>query len=459
MPKIVSELPEFKDVESRLLRMENEWNRLSVTKKRLEDKLKEIENELEVIQMEAISPQLLPEESSLRQEYSRKIDLKNRITSRIQYIENKIKAFLRELSWEILFLEDILKNYLSTEKALEKFGKTDCTYILSGWVPLAQIEDVRRKLDHKCEVAIFRARHPQEDESPPVKLQNPSFLKPFEALTTSYGYPSYDGIDPTPFVALTFTIMFGIMFADIGYGLSLFFISLGVFLATTRRDKIMRSLNFILMYAGLSSIFFGFLFGEFFGGIVAIEAKRELIGDIASLFLLSLTLGFAHITLSLLSRISTEYREKKAIYPFSLLLIMISAIPLYLGYIPVGSGLILLGLGSLYYIKRMEFFEEILALLANILSYVRVGALAVMHITISQLFANVVLSLPGNVVGVMIAIVLFFIGTAVILASGTFLVFLHSLRLHWVEFFRRFYSGRGTEYSPFSKERRFIYEI
>jgi len=342
---------------------------------------------------------------------------------------------------------------------LEKFGKTDYTYILSGWVPLAQIEDVRRKLDHKCEVAIFRARHPQEDESPPVKLQNPSFLKPFEALTTSYGYPSYDGIDPTPFVALTFTIMFGIMFADIGYGLSLFFISLGVFLATTRRDKIMRSLNFILMYAGLSSIFFGFLFGEFFGGIVAIEAKRELIGDIASLFLLSLTLGFAHITLSLLSRISTEYREKKAIYPLSLLLIMISAIPLYLGYIPVGSGLILLGLGSLYYIKRMEFFEEILALLANILSYVRVGALAVMHITISQLFANVVLSLPGNVVGVMIAIVLFFIGTAVILASGTFLVFLHSLRLHWVEFFRRFYSGRGTEYSPFSKERRFIYEI
>jgi len=193
---------------------------------------------------------------------------------------------------------------------------------------------------------------------------------------------------------------------------------------------------------------------------VEIESHAgELKRNIALLFILSLSLGITHISLSLISRIAAEYKTKEGLYPLSLLLILSSVLPFSLGFKVAGSILIIPGLALLFYAKGLGFFEEIIVLFANILSYIRIGALATMHITFSGIFTRAILSLPDNILGIALAAVLFLLGSGIILASSTFLVFIHSLRLHWVEFFRRFYSGMGEKYMPFREESYYIYEV
>ncbi|GBE55405.1 MAG TPA: hypothetical protein ENH28_00995 [Euryarchaeota archaeon] len=444
--KIISEFPELEEIEARIKTLENDFKELKSEKEKFEKELNKIEFELKDTG-----------------DFKRRSYLKNLIDEnkrKIKNIDMKLKTLGKKANREILFYNDILKNMLITEKAMKNFGRTEYVCAVSGWIPQNDADKIERILKKSCDTSFFYDRKPYEDEEPPIKLKNPAFLKPFEILTTTYGYPAYRGIDPTPLVALSFTLMFGIMFADIGYGISLTLLSLVIYLATTKKDQVMHSLNLILMYAGISSFIFGFVFGEFFGGILKVTSYvGEIEKDISSLFILSLALGFVHISLSLISRIITEYKSRESLYPVSLLLILLSALFFYSGYTAAGFLIMIPGLVLLFYMKGFGSFEEVISLFTNILSYIRIGALASMHIIFTGIFTMIILSLPRTITGIITGAVLFLLGSAIILASSTFIVFIHSLRLHWVEFFRRFYSSMGERYKPFRQESYYVYEV
>lgn len=136
---------------------------------------------------------------------------------------------------------------------------------------------------------------------------------------------------------------------------------------------------------------------------------------------------------------------KDVLYSLSLLLILCgSAIYFTIPGIKIFSLTVLLaGIILLAKDRGLEAVEEIIALAANVISYARVGVLAAIHVTLARLLVNVVAGVQNGIVGMIIAPVLFLLGAALILASSTFIVFIQSLRLHYLEFFRRFYSGKG----------------
>jgi V/A-type H+-transporting ATPase subunit I len=420
--------------------------------------LKEVEEEISRVKREAIDIEALPEDSDLKRRYEELGQEREAKERRLHEAEAELTLFKKKSYSHLLALKERLKNIKIRVEALEKFGRSRSIIIFAGWVPEKHRERVRSAIEEAARgLAILEFYPPGKDESPPILLENPRIIKPYEVLTTTYGLPEYNGIDPTPILAITFTAMFGMMFADVGYGLALSLLGLILYFLTTHRERVLKDINLIVFYAGTASVFFGLLAGEFFGGLLEI---KPLLGsymqNIQLLLALSFLLGITHISISLLSRVVSL---RGVSYPLSLLFILWgSVVYLALPQFKAPSSLILIaGIALLARDKGLEAIEELIALTANIISYARVGALAVIHVTMARLLMGVVESIQDGVVGVIIATFLFALGAAFILASSTFIVFIQSLRLHWLEFFRRFYSGKGEMFKPFAYIHEYIY--
>ena len=422
--------------------------------------IEEIENEVNRLENEYLEycERLSTIQRRLREMEETGSDKVKDVEECLRTVEAELALFKKRNYPHLLALKEELENLKIRAKALEKFGRSRSVVFLAGWVPEKRADVVRNAIEDAAGgLAILEFYLPEAQESPPILLENPRIIKPYEVLTTTYGLPEYDGIDPTPILAITFTAMFGMMFADVGYGLVLSILSLILYLLTTHRERVIKDINLIIFYAGTASMFFGLLAGEFFGGLLKI--KPLLAGYMQNLQLLlaiSFLLGFAHISLSLLSRIASM---KDVLYSLSLLLILWgSALYFTIPGIKIFSLTVLLaGIILLTKDRGLGAVEEIIALAANVISYARVGALAAIHVTLARLLVKVVAGVQNGIVGMIIAPILFVLGAALILASSTFIVFIQSLRLHWLEFFRRFYSGKGEMFKPFAYKHEYIY--
>ncbi|MFH1213898.1 MAG: V-type ATPase 116kDa subunit family protein, partial [Candidatus Neomarinimicrobiota bacterium] len=157
------------------------------------------------------------------------------------------------------------------DRMLHFFRRTDQTCLFSGWLPDSRqtefVQDLQEATHNRAIVDLIPAELAEQVISGavevPVKLQNPAFFKPFEMLTAVYGLPRYQTIDPTPALGISFLLMFGLMFGDVGHGLILGL--LGLWLARKGHKDTLRNAGRLALYAGCASILFGFLFGSVFG--------------------------------------------------------------------------------------------------------------------------------------------------------------------------------------------------
>ncbi|NMC45667.1 MAG: hypothetical protein GYA52_02440 [Chloroflexi bacterium] len=360
-------------------------------------------------------------------------------------------------------------NVLDEFEIYSRLGETEHTFTIYGWVPVGEVQNLKNHLHKKVsrDIMLNQLDVPKElRDKVPVLLENPKILKPFENLTKMRAIPAYFDIDPSKLMAIFMPIFFGMMVGDVGYGVILFVLS--ALLSRKVTKGIFADLLKTIMYGSIWTVFFGFMFGEFMGtlggsiGLKPILLDRAEPGSTMKLLYMVIGVGVFHIVLGLVlgvwnaikhhNRTHTLERGGMLIGLSGLLLLvgkMINVLPAVVnipGYVLLGAGIVVLGAS---YGKTGVILGpiEFVGLLGNILSYLRIAALGLASVFLAKV-ANDMVGMVGNVV---IGIVVAGLIHSLNIIMGAFSPTIQSLRLQYVEFFRKFYEGGNNPFSPFKK--------
>lgn len=400
------------------------------------------------------------------------------IESNIKKVKEGINKFWEHQKKHISEIFVKLKNYEKIGK-IKKFAKVyKENFILVGWIPESNVRELTDKLKK-----ISRIEYSVEagDEllkfSPPTKLKNKKIFSPFEFFISTYGLPKNSDIDPTPFLAITYTIIFGIMFADIGQGLMLSLI--GLFLTKVKNMK----LGGVMSICGLSSSVFGFIFGSIFGFENALEPLYKAINfhpirvmeSPMLIIVSSIAIGVISIILAMIVNIYSRARKKdynEAIFSHSglcgialyssLVALLVttfsssnSSLINSLLILSICTFIILIFLkeaiknkfkvswGDYFLSQFFELFEILLGYFTNTISFVRIGVFVFVHVGMMM----VVFSLADGQSPFMYAFIVI-LGNIIVSCLEAFLVGMQVMRLQFCELFGRFFEGGGREFKP-----------
>ncbi len=424
------------------------------------------------LKKEKITQLVLPEEYM----FLSPSEAQNRIEKKIENDHKELDALedqFRELvstwgpflhNWQISCL-----NVLDEYEIYSRIGETEFTFTVYGWIPAEELQNLKNQLHEKIgkDLVVNQLEIPKElNKKIPVALENPQSIKPFENLTKMRAIPAYSDIDPSTLMAIFMPIFFGMMVGDVAYGAVLFLLT--VFLSKKITTGIFADLVGTIKIGSLWSIIFGFLFGEFMGtlgssiGLKPILLDRTASGSLLTLLYMTIGVGVVHILLGLILGIGNAIKHKNKPHLFEKggmfigligLLVLVGTILKTLpadvnlvGYFLLGMGIIFLGIS---YGKTGVILGpiEFIGLLGNILSYLRIAALGLASVFLAKV-ANDMVGMIGNVfVGVLVAVLIHSLNIIMAAFSPT----IQSLRLQYVEFFRRFYEGGKNEFSPFKK--------
>lgn len=408
--------------------------------------------------------------------------LKERKESLPEEIEEKRKE-LEELSnqWyaRLSALKHVLEDRLEELKVIYQVGQTDYAFVIVGWVPKKYLTTLKQSVrkEFKDKVIVNELHLSEEElEDAPILLENPFWARAYEIVMKLFSPPKYGTIDPTPFVAIFYPLFFGLILGDVGYGLILLLLTLYV----RHRYKNYRGVHAIatmLMSASFMVIFFGFIFGEFFGelgydiGIVPkpfhfyiggaeLELpfhrnKPELIGV---LLLICLGIGLTQIVLGQILGLINALREKQskhAMEKVGMIMLFISILlfigvslewfPKLIGSLPLI--LLAIAVGLLGYGGGVLGIVHMFGTIGKIFSYMRLMALGLAGVILA-IAANEIAHEIGNIwAGIAIALVFHTINLVVHTFSST----IHSLRLNFIEFFDQFFEPGGRPYKPFKR--------
>jgi V/A-type H+-transporting ATPase subunit I len=382
-------------------------------------------------------------------------------------IERDIAELAEQWRERLLTWRESLREEQETNSVISHFGETDMTFVLVGWVPAQDYEKVEAGLKAAVGEHVLVQKLPLTPElkkRAPVSLKNPLPARPFESLVNLLALPRYGHIDPTRLMAFFMPIFFGMILGDVGYGTLL----LVLCLVLMRRLKagVARDIITVLGMGAGWSILFGFLYGEAFGtlgehfGLHALWFERASPENVAGLLLMSIAVGAVHVTLGLILGVWEAFRERQRSHLLERGGMLVGLIGLFLvvgvltDFLPKGLmtpaivgvilGIVLLG-ASLGWLGILMGPIEFISLIGNILSYLRIAAIGLASVYLAKV-ANDMAGMVGNViVGVILAVLIH----ALNLVMGAFSPTIHSLRLHYVEFFRKFYEGGGRPYQPF----------
>jgi len=385
------------------------------------------------------------------------------------------------------YIEEFKKGYsrLEMEKKIEELKSEiamgDKLFFMFGFVPVSNVSKLKGELERQFgdEVIILvdDVNKPGSGITPPTKLSNIKLFRPFETLVKMYGIPAYREKDPTAFFGLTYMLLFGAMFGDVGQGLILLFSGLVLELVWKRT-----SLGGILSRIGLSSTVFGFIYGSVFGSekilsplIIRPMANINLMLVAAVLFGIVLILSsyiYNIINSSLEKNIEEGLFGRNGAAGFAFYLILLytifrvvvthSNILPALAYIMAGLLLLMVFKEPLsnklthadklyrespanYYIEEgFGIIETLLSMLSNTISFLRVGAFALNHVGLYIAFATLarMMSISWGNLSVLV------LGNIVIITLEGLIVFIQALRLEYYELFTKYYRGDGIEYVP-----------
>lgn len=366
-------------------------------------------------------------------------------------------------AWRVPLLaaRAVLADWHAAAEARGLVGLTPHVFVFEGWVPTLHLPVVTEALQRAAGsdgVIELVERAEWGDDEAPVVLQNPRVLRPFERLLGMLPLPRYGTLDPTPFLAVFFPLLFGVMLGDIGYAALL---AAGAWWLRRRQapGTVLRDAADVALACAAAAAIAGVLFGELFGDLGRrllhlhpILFDRE--SAVLPAILLAVGLGFTHVLLGLiLGAITLAHRSPRhalgrALSAVMLVLLLLALLALTnvlpkALFTPV---LILLvaAVPVLIFAEGIIAPVELLATVGNVLSYARIMAIGTASVMLAVVANSMVGELGSVTIGVLFALLFHLVNFAI----GLFSPAIHALRLHYVEFFGKFYDPGGRPYQP-----------
>jgi V/A-type H+-transporting ATPase subunit I len=433
-----------------------------------------------------------------------------RLESKLKEINERLDTLRKKYALFIVQTEKGLAREVEKAEAPLLFASTEHSFIIDGWIPKEYYPALNRSLGNI--EGLFVSEVEPESSEPPVLLDNPTPSKPFEMLVYEYSTPSYTEIDPTLVLSFIFPLFFGFIIGDAGFGILI--IGLGYYIYKKLWESLdmpgLRELSKILMLGGIFSILFGlFLFGEFFAIPFHSAAQAKInvgnwsdylginiplypvihkIEDLPDLLILSIVAAGIHLGIGYVIGIRNELKhgKKHALAKLGWLIVLlglfleimlvvsgtrvgtfmvntffpyITSFTTHIGRIPVSIiSVIMIFIGIVMFLpaEGPMAILEIIGLTSNILSYTRLAGIAVAKagIAIGVTMILLLVLRSGNILLIVVGGFLIFTLYAMVFLLGVIAAGIQTLRLNWVEFFRKFYQGNGSLFQPFGSPRK-----
>lgn len=421
--------------------------------------------------------------------------------------EKMPKVILEDFQKEILSLDNNISNIreelknLTTEEnelkmAYEYYGnlkerltvtknflKTKKTVVMQGWIPVDKNEkfnDVIKSAINDDFYLTFEEAKEEEYDKVPVKLKNGKIAKVFESITNMYSVPKYGDIDPTPVMMPFYLLFFGMMIADVGYGLVMLIASL---IAIKFLENNQKSTDFAKFFAYLSipSILFGFVYGAFFNDAIPLPVFISTTKDVTTILIMSIGFGVFQIFVGL--GIKAYMMIKKgdilgAFYDVGAWYMILIGLGVMLGGGMIGLPSITKTIATIVVIiaaiiiiltgGRAEksvgaklgqgaySLYNITGYIGDLVSYTRLMAIGLAGGSIAGALNLLIGMLPGGIIGIIVGAVAFIVAHTFNLALSLLSAYVHTARLQYVEYFSKFYDGGGKEFAPFKTLNKYV---
>ncbi|MCK4968284.1 MAG: V-type ATP synthase subunit I, partial [Candidatus Aenigmarchaeota archaeon] len=318
---------------------------------------------------------------------------------------------------------------------------------------------LKKDLDGVSGGKIYLKRS-DDSKGAPTELENPKGVKPFEFFMGLYSLPKYTEVDPTFFMFLTFPLFFGFMLGDLGYGILTFIIFWVI--RSKINSKELKPVLSVMMFASFMTAVFGYIFGEFFGAehIFGYEMHPifHRLHDPVGLFTMSIIIGVVHVNMGLIIGFYNEFKShgiKAALLEkASWMILQLGALAYVTINSSVGGVVIIASIIMLAMGEGVKGILELPSILTNILSYARLMAVglasAILALVVNEMAGS---AFSAGTFGIIMGAIILVAGHTIAILLGMLSPFIHSMRLHYVEFFLKFYQGGGKEYKPFGREK------
>ena len=395
----------------------------------------------------------------------------------------------------------LLREALSAENerlaVLEKASEARYVTLIEGWIPDGDVSTAIAAVREDIDYAFIDTRKPEEGEEPPTKMKNGGGIKPFQTIINLFATPKYREWDPTPIVAYSFALFFGLMVCDVLYALGLFLLAkflLGRFVDDPNTDNFKLFQRMIYICSGVALVG-GLLTGQYFGDIYiffGIESLalapplQQALQDPVTFILVALGIGFIHVNIGHLIAFIKGIKEKQKgiivskiglfLFELGIPAILSSMLNMNLpGLTPeINSfllyfmipGAVLIVISSIMMsggLGAIMWLFDVTGLLGDVMSYARLAGvgLATYYLAstfnmMAGLFGEMIPGTAGVIIGGIIGVFIVAFGHIINMVLTAITGFMHSLRLCFVEFMFKFYEGGGREYSPFRLRKRLV---
>ena len=417
--------------------------------------------------------------------------LEKEITKLREELQSKVKEDLNR----IVLLREALSAENERLSVLEKAAEAKYVTLIEGWIPEINSETAISEIRENIDYVFIDTRKPERQEEPPTKQRNLSGLKPFQTVVNLFSIPKYREWDPTPIVAYSFALFFGIMVCDVVYALGIMLLGkflLSKFVDDPQSDNFKLFQRLVYICGGVALIG-GLLTGQYLGNIqtffgfenlALVQGVKDTLQDPVSFIILALGIGFIHVNIghAIAFIKGIKARNKGLALSKVGLFVLQLGVPSILhsllglnipGFTPqiysillyfMAAGLLLVVISSIMQsggLGAILWLFDVTGLLGDVMSYARLAGvgLATFYLAstfnlLAGLFGEMIPGVAGVIIGGIMGVVIIVFGHLVNMVLTAITGFIHSLRLCFVEFLFKFYEGGGREYSPFKLRKR-----